>query len=525
MTLSVSVSAEVVKLSTGATLDLHTPDAAKANGRAVIVCPGGGYSYLAIAAEGTDWIPFYTELGYTVGVLSYRMPNGQHDVPLTDGRAAMKYIRDNADALGVNPSLVGVMGFSAGGHLASTIATHTEGEERPAFQILFYPVITMQSGKTHQGSIDCLLGSNPSAELVELYSNEKQVNGMTPPAFITYSENDGTVVPATNAVAYYNALTAVGVPVKMQSYEKGGHGWGFSNAKFAWHTQLHQLLTEWLEGLDELLNVERFPDVETYTVPAEAETIDEKGIPYLYPNLSTVVINSSAIASTNYKEKTNLMQYFGNTPTRYEFGEGITIIGRYILTGASAVTSLNLPSTLQTIGMHAFNKTGLETVELPEGLTSIEVSAFANTNLTNVVLPEGLTQIGASAFRNCTSLESITLPASLESLPNYLVSGCTALTTIKCMRRTPPTAANYMTDTKLYPSITLYVPAGTKELYAADAVWSKVKEIVEFEDETPVNAPTYSLTPANTAAYSIDGRRLSASHRGIAIVGGRKVMQ
>lgn len=300
------IRAEVISLPSGATLDLRPADAEKANGRAIIICPGGGYEYLSLANEGTDWVPFYNDLGYTVGVLSYRMPNGVHNIPLTDGREAMRYLHDNAETLNINPERIGVMGFSAGGHLASTIATHTEGNERPAFQILFYPVITMQAGKTHQGSIDHLLGTNPSQTLVDLYSNEKQVTVMTPPAFITYSENDGTVPPATNAQWYYDAMTAIGVPVTMQSYPTGGHGWGFSNAKFAYHAQLHQLLTEWLDNLEETLNTPRFLDVETYTVPAEATEI-EKGIPYSYPNLKTVVIKSATVAQKNYTSKATIV--------------------------------------------------------------------------------------------------------------------------------------------------------------------------------------------------------------------------
>lgn len=513
-----------IKLSTGATLDLHPADAAKANGRAIIICPGGGYSYLAQPGEGTDWIPFYNDLGYTVGVLSYRMPGGKHDVPLADGQAALKYIRDNAESLNVDPKLVGVMGFSAGGHLASTIATHLKGDEAPAFQVLFYPVITMQAGKTHQGSIDNLLGTNPSSELVELYSNEKQVDALTPPAFITYSENDNTVVPATNGLAYYNALVAAGVPAKMQSYASGGHGWGFSNAKFAWHAQLHQLLIEWLESLDDILGTERYTDVLTYTVPADAESITEARIAFLYPNLDTVVVNSPVVAATKYKEKANLLQYFGNHPSTYVFGEDVTAIGQYILTGADGVKRVKLPASVQTIGMQAFNKTSLEEVNFPEGLTEIGSYAFGNTALREVMLPEGLTTLGASAFRNCAQLESITFPASLTSLANYTLSGCPALTSIKFMSGTPATVANYFTDSKLLPNITIYVPAGSKALYEQVALWQKAKAIVEYDGGTGIAAAP-AATAETATAYTLDGRRAAASQRGIVVVDGRKVMR
>ena len=195
-------ASETITLSTGATLEIFQADAAKANGCAVIACPGGGYAYRADASEGSDWASFMNERGYTLAVLKYRLPGGNHAWPLADGRAALKYLRDNASTLKLDPTHVGVMGFSAGGHLASTIATHTEGTERPAFQILFYPVITMEAGKTHQGSIDELLGSNPTDELVQEYSNQLHVDANAPIAYITYSDNDGTVPPLTNGKVY-----------------------------------------------------------------------------------------------------------------------------------------------------------------------------------------------------------------------------------------------------------------------------------------------------------------------------------
>lgn len=218
-------ASETITLSTGATLEIFQADAAKANGCAVIACPGGGYAYRVDEKEGSDWAPFMNERGYTLAVLKYRLPGGNHAWPLADGRAALKYLRDNAVRLHLDPTHVGVMGFSAGGHLASTIATHTEGTERPAFQILFYPVITMESGKTHQGSIDELLGTNPSDALVQEYSNHLHVDAQAPMAYITYSDNDGTVPPLTNGKVYYDALVAKAVPATLKTYSTGGHGW------------------------------------------------------------------------------------------------------------------------------------------------------------------------------------------------------------------------------------------------------------------------------------------------------------
>lgn len=224
-TVSVLAASETITLSTGATLEIFQADAAKANGCAVIACPGGGYAYRADEKEGSNWASFMNERGYTLAVLKYRLPKGNHSGPLADGRAAMKYLRDNASTLKLDPTHVGVMGFSAGGHLASTIATHTEGAERPAFQILFYPVITMEAGKTHQGSIDELLGQNPSAALVQEYSNQLHVDANAPMAYITYSDDDGTVPPLTNGKVYYDALVANSVPVTLKTYTTGGHGW------------------------------------------------------------------------------------------------------------------------------------------------------------------------------------------------------------------------------------------------------------------------------------------------------------
>ena len=242
------LASESITLSTGATLEIFQADADKANGCAIIACPGGGYAYRADEKEGTDWADFMNDLGFTYAVLKYRLPGGNHSWPLADGRAALKYLRDNAATLNIDPTHVGVMGCSAGGHLASTIATHTSGSERPAFQILFYPVITMESGKTHQGSIDELLGADPSDELVELYSNQLHVDANAPRAYITYSENDGTVAPTTNGYAYYEALVAQSVPVTLKTYSIGGHGWSPGGDKLgeANTTEMQAHFSSWL---------------------------------------------------------------------------------------------------------------------------------------------------------------------------------------------------------------------------------------------------------------------------------------
>ena len=242
---------ENVRLSTGAVLSLYRAPAEKANGKAVVIIPGGGYAYVAGSYEGADWAPFFNNLGFTAAVLRYNLPNGNPEVPLADGKAALQYLRDHAGNLRIAPEQTGVMGFSAGGHLASTIATHLSGSGRPAFQILFYPVITMDSRYTHAGSRENLLGKNPSDELVTLYSSEQQVTSATPPAYICWAEDDSTVKPV-NSTLYQTALTNAGVPVTVKSFPSGGHGFGFSS--FSYHYQMVQHLTKWLKGIDQLIS-------------------------------------------------------------------------------------------------------------------------------------------------------------------------------------------------------------------------------------------------------------------------------
>ena len=229
-------------------LRVFLPAPELATGRAVVACPGGGYSHLAFEHEGCDWAPYFNKQGIALIVLKYRMPKGDRTLPISDAEAAMKVVRDSADVWNLNPNDIGIMGSSAGGHLASTIATHAKPELRPNFQILFYPVITMDKSYTHMGSHDNLLGKNASAELETEYSNEKQVTKDTPRAFIVYSDDDKTVPPA-NGVNYYLALNKNNVPSVLHIYPSGGHGWGFRNTAqgFRYHVQMLDDLTTWLQ--------------------------------------------------------------------------------------------------------------------------------------------------------------------------------------------------------------------------------------------------------------------------------------
>ena len=222
-------------------------DPAQATGQAVVICPGGGYISLAYGHEGLDVAEWMNEHGITAVVLRYRMPNGHPEIPLKDAQTALKLVRQKAADWHVDPNRVGIMGFSAGGHLAATAATHFTGpEDRPDFSILIYPVISMDS-ITHQGSKDNLLGTNAPAELAERYSNEKQVTDQTPRAFIALSDDDNGVPPA-NSIGYYSALKKHNVPAELHVYPSGGHGWGIRES-FRYKDELRAALGRWLEEI------------------------------------------------------------------------------------------------------------------------------------------------------------------------------------------------------------------------------------------------------------------------------------
>lgn len=223
--------------------------AARPNGMAIIMCPGGGYSRLAMNHEGHDMAPWLNTQGITYAVLKYRMPNGHHEVPLSDAEQAIRLLREHAAEWGVNPQRVGIMGASAGGHLAASLATlYSSDKSRPDFQILFYPVISMQKGITHGGSRKNLLGENPSQELEQKYSLERQVSPRTPQAFIMLSSDDD-VVPPINGIGYFLALRDHKVPASLHAYPTGGHGWGFRDS-FTYKRQWTEELEKWLrDGL------------------------------------------------------------------------------------------------------------------------------------------------------------------------------------------------------------------------------------------------------------------------------------
>jgi len=235
----------------------YLPAKGTANGTAVVVCPGGGYAVLASAHEGTAIAQEFNKIGVTAFVLKYRLPSD--DImqdksigPLQDAQAAIMTVRKRAAEWGIDPNKIGIIGFSAGGHLASTAGTHfdkpvIENKEnisvRPDFMMLIYPVITFGE-QAHVGSRENLIGKTPSAAQVELYSNEKQITANTPPTFLVHAEDDKTV-PVQNSLMFYDALLKNHVKAEMHLFQEGGHGFGLNNSKnkgkwFDW-------ATNWLE--------------------------------------------------------------------------------------------------------------------------------------------------------------------------------------------------------------------------------------------------------------------------------------
>ncbi len=246
-------------------ISIFTPSSSKANGTAVLVCPGGGYAGEAMKKEGYKVSQWLNSLGVTAFVLKYRHgPRYQYPAPFLDAMRAMHLIRKHADKWSVDTGRVGIMGFSAGGHLASTVGTHWNHpavdsvdnlaavSARPDFMILAYPVITMKNTFTHHGSRNMLLGKYPDSSLVHLLSNETQVTRKTPPTFLVQGTND-QAVPVRNSIAFYKALHAHHVSVEMHLFENGPHGFGLAQDEPAlsiWPKlcknwmQTHHLLSE-----------------------------------------------------------------------------------------------------------------------------------------------------------------------------------------------------------------------------------------------------------------------------------------
>lgn len=219
------------------TLNVYLPEKSKATGAAVVICPGGGYGMESYRLEGTNIAEAYQKRGIAAFILKYRLPSDsimpdKSIGPLQDAQQAIKTVRERAAEWGINPAKIGIMGFSAGGHLASTAGTHFSKSYipnpentslRPDFLVLIYPVISMKDGLTHGGSRSNLLGKTPTEEQITLFSNELQVNAQTPPTWITHTGDD-TVVPVDNSIRFYQELIRNKVPAEMHLYPKGNHG-------------------------------------------------------------------------------------------------------------------------------------------------------------------------------------------------------------------------------------------------------------------------------------------------------------
>ncbi len=220
----------------------YFPAKDQANGTSVIICPGGGYGFLAMQSEGADVAKKFNEIGVTAFVLKYRLPGNKIMVdqsigPLQDAQRAIQLIRERAKEWALDPAKVGMIGFSAGGHVASTAGTHFDKvvienknniSVRPDFIMLIYAVISFGEF-THKGSRDKLLGNDTTQARIDLYSNEKQVTSKTPPAFLVHAENDHHV-PVQNSLLFYEALLKAGVKAEMHLYQSGSHGFGLNNS-------------------------------------------------------------------------------------------------------------------------------------------------------------------------------------------------------------------------------------------------------------------------------------------------------
>ena len=224
------------------TLTVFLPEKEKANGAAVVICPGGSYKFVSFTLEGTDIAKRFVEMGVTAFVLKYRLPNDTLMVnkeigPIMDAQRALQLVRERAKEWGIDRDRVGIVGFSAGGHLASTAGTHfnkqylpgkKKGNIRPDFMILVYPVISFADSIANMGSRTNLLGANPPAEKIKEYSNELHVSKKTPPTYLVHAEDDSGV-KVQNMLLFATALQEHKVPFDFYLYEKGGHGFGINN--------------------------------------------------------------------------------------------------------------------------------------------------------------------------------------------------------------------------------------------------------------------------------------------------------
>lgn len=212
----------------------------------ILICPGGGYQGLSMDNEGHTMARWYSSRGFLAVVLKYRMPKGVHTIPLSDAEKAMETIRDNAGKWNVDTKRIGVVGSSAGGHLAASLSTLAADANRPAFAILYYPVISFDKMVTHGGSKKNLLGEEiDNQTLLDRYSLQKQVDDKTPRTLLLLSDDD-KVVPQANSILYYTALNEKQIPASMYIFPDGGHGWG-TQPWFTYKEEVKDLIWKWLQ--------------------------------------------------------------------------------------------------------------------------------------------------------------------------------------------------------------------------------------------------------------------------------------
>lgn len=231
-------------------LTVYLPEHPRADGMAIVGCPGGGYWALSMQNEGHNWAPFYNDNGIAYAVLKYRMPHGDRNIPLTDAYNAIKTMREHAEEWGINPYAIGIQGFSAGGHLASAVSTHAPLQARPDFSLLFYPVISMDQKIGHRGSSIHFLGDGLEDDaLIREWSSDLAVRRhITPPALVLTANDDLTVPPVTNGIAYYSAMRKKGNDCSLMVWPTGGHGFGFKPT-FKYHEQMKAEILTWLNNL------------------------------------------------------------------------------------------------------------------------------------------------------------------------------------------------------------------------------------------------------------------------------------
>ena len=233
--------------TTKAVLYVYNADPAKATGQAVVICPGGGYAKLSMDQEGYLMAQWLAKNGIAAFVLEYRLPNGHKEVPLEDAVEAIRVVRKKAKKYNIDPAKVGIMGFSAGGHLAASASNIPAVADRPNFSILFYPVVIANHYTSHVGSYRNLLGKGFTQADADDFSMEKLASENTPPTILLLSDDD-TTVPAAGSALYYAALRYHGVKAAMYVFPTGGHGWG-NYDKFSYQKEWQHLLLRWLNEL------------------------------------------------------------------------------------------------------------------------------------------------------------------------------------------------------------------------------------------------------------------------------------